>query len=298
MFSRALLSLFGMLISCAAFAVSPYIYGDKLGGGTVQAVASAAEGKLEAQGFKVVGKYFIKGSPGLGVVVVTDADMLKQIGEIGEQTIVGAGIRVGVKADGTVSYMNPDYWYRAFFRKDFGSVEKSVEKVKGKLAKALGAGEAFGGDETERSLSNYRYMIGMERLDSSKNLLREADNFDAAVKIVRDNLAKKAADTSKVYEVVLPGKQLAVFGVAFNDPKTGDAAWMKAIEQPETVAAVPYEIFVMGKEIHALYARYRLAVSFPDTGMGTFMRISHIPNEIHDTLMQVAGAKAEGGTAP
>jgi hypothetical protein len=298
MFGRILLSFFGMLVSCAAFAINPYIYGDKLGGGNVQAVASAVESKLEAQGFKIVGKYFIKGNPGFGVVVATDSEMLKHIGEFGEQTIVGAGIRVGVKSDGTVSYMNPDYWYRAFFRKNFESVEKSAEKVKGKLSKALGAGEGFGGEETERSLSNYRYMIGMERLDSSKNLLREADSFDAAVKIVRDNLAKKAADTSKVYEVVLPGKQLAVFGVAFNDPKTGDAAWMKAIEQPETVAAVPYEIFVIGKEIHALYARYRLAVSFPDTGMGTFMRISHIPGEIHDTLMQVAGAKAEGSTAP
>jgi hypothetical protein len=292
MLNRIVLSLFGLLLSCAAHAISPYIQGDKLGGGNIQAVAAAAESRLEAQGFKLVGKYFIKGNPGVGVVVVTDADMLKHIGETGEQTIVGAGIRVGVKADGTVSYMNPDYWYRAFFRKNFSNVEKTVENIQGRLAKALGAGENFGGDESARSLSNYRYMVGMERLDSSKNLLKETDSFDAAVKVVRDNLAKKVADTSKVYEVVIPGKQLAVFGVAFNDPKTGDAAWMKAIEQPETVAAVPYEIFVMGKEIHALHARYRLAVSFPDTGMGTFMRISHIPGEISDTLSQVAGVSS------
>jgi hypothetical protein len=298
MLRRVALSMFGLLLSCAAYAISPYIYGDKISGANVQAVASAAESKLEAQGFKLAGKYFIKGNPGYGVVVVTDAELLKHIGEVGEQTIVGAGIRVGVKADGTVSYMNPDYWYRAFFRKDFPGVEKTVENVQNRLAKALGAGEAFGGDESARSLSNYRYMIGMERLDSSKNKLNEADSFDAAVKLVRDNLAKKVADTAKVYEVVIPGKQLAVFGVAFNDPKTGDAAWMKAIEQPETVAAVPYEIFVMGKEIHALYARYRLALSFPDTGMGTFMRISHIPGEMHETLSQVAGVKAEGGSAP
>lgn len=291
MLNRVTLTLFGLLMSCAAHAISPYIYGNKLEAGSAQAVAAAAESRLEAQGFKVVGKYFPKNHEGYGVVVVTDADMLKHISDTGEQTIVGAGIRVGVKADGTVSYMNPDYWYRAFFRKDFPTVEKTAEKIQGKLAKALGAGKGFGGDESDKSLSNYRYMVGMERLDSYKNKLTEADSFDAAVKIVRDNLNKKVADTSKVYEVVIPGKQLAVFGVAFNDPKTGDAAWMKAIEQPETMAAVPYEIFVMGKEIHALHARFRLAVSFPDTGMGTFMRISHIPGEILDTLSQVAGAK-------
>jgi hypothetical protein len=298
MFYRVVLSLFGLMLSCAAQAISPYIHGDKLSGANVQAVAAAAEKRLEAQGFKVVGTYFIKGNPGSGVVVVTDADMLKHIGEIGEQTIVGAGIRVGVKADGTVSYMNPDYWYRAFFRKDFSAVEKTVENIQGRLARALGAGQGFGGDETAKSLSNYRYMVGMERLDSGKNKLAEAESHDAAVKIVRDNLARKAADTSKVYEVAIPSKQLAVFGVAFNDPKTGDAAWMKAIEQPETLAAVPYEIFVMGKEIHTLYARYRLAVSFPDTGLGTFMRISYIPGEIQDTLSQVAGLKTGSSPTP
>jgi len=299
MLNRVLLSLCGLLLSCAAYAINPYIYGNKIdGSGNVQSVASAAEKRLEANGFKVVGKYFIKGNPGYGVVVVTDGEMLKHIADKGEQTIVGAGIRVGVKADGTVSYMNPDYWYRAFFRGDFATVEKTAANIQDRLGKALGAGEGFGGSETARSLSNYRYMVGMERLDSPKNKLTEADSFDAAVKAIRDNLSKKVADTSKVYEVVIPGKQLAVFGVAFNDPKTGDAAWMKAIEQPETVAAVPYEIFVMGKEIHALHARFRLAVSFPDTGMGTFMRISHIPGEILDTMSQVAGAKAEGASAP
>ena len=299
MFNRVVLSLFGLLVSCAAYAINPYIYGNKLdGAGNVQTVASAAEKRLEAQGFKVVGKYFPKNHAGYGVVVATDADMLKHIADKGEQTIVGAGIRVGVKADGTVSYMNPDYWCRAFFRNDFASVEKTVAGVQERLGKALGAGEGFGGSETARSLSNYRYMIGMERLDSPKNKLAEAESFDAAVKTIRDNLAKKVADTSKVYEVIIPGKQLAVFGVAFNDPKTGDAAWMKAIEQPETMAALPYEIFVTGKEIQALHARFRLAVSFPDTGMGTFMRISHIPGEILETMSYVAGAKTEAASAP
>lgn len=298
MLTRLAVSLFGLLLSCAAYAITPYLYGNKLGGDSVQAVASAAEKRLEAQGFKIVGKYFPNNHPGYGVVVATDATMLKHIADTGEETIVGAAIRVGVKADGTVSYTNPDYWYRAFFRKDFPAVEKTTENIQGRLAKALGSGNGFGGNETAKSLNNYRYMVGMERLDSPKNKLYEAESFDAAVKTVRDNLAKKVADTSKVYEVVIPGKQLAVFGVAFNDPKTGDANWLKSIEMPEAVAGLPYEIFVMGKEIHALHARYRLAVSFPDTGMGTFMRISHIPGEILDTLSQVASAKPAASSTP
>lgn len=298
MFRRTALFLSGMLLSCTVFAINPYLYGDSLASGTVQSVANSAESRLEAQGFKVIGKYFPKHHPGYGVVVATDADMLREISEVGEQTIVGATIRVGVKADGTVSYTNPDYWYRALFRSRFSDVEKTVENIQGKLAKALGAGNGFGGEESARALNNYRYMVGMERLDSSKNKLNEAANFNEAVKLVRDNLTKKVAQTAKVYEVVLPGKQLAIFGVAFTDEQTGDANWLKAINMPEAVAGLPYEIFVMGNEIHALHARYRLAVSFPDTGMGTFMRISHIPGEIRETLSQIAGVKPESGNAP
>lgn len=293
MLRHILLFLSGLLMSCQVYAINPYLYGNSLPGGSVQSVASAAEARLEANGFKVVGKHFPKGHAGYGVVVATDAETLKHIGEIGEQSIVGAVIRVGVKSDGTVSYTNPDYWYRAIFRTKFDDVEKTTEDVQARLSKALGAGEGFGGSESARSLRNYRYMVGMERIDSGKNKLTEAASFNDAVKLIRDNLAKKVGDTAKVYEVVLPAKQLAVFGVAFNDPQTGDANWLKSIEMPEAVAGLPYEIFVMGKEIHALHARYRLAVSFPDTGMGTFMRISHIPGEIRETLSQVAGVKAE-----
>ncbi len=298
MIRRVILFVTGLMLSASAFAISPYLHGDSLASGSVQSVANAAENRLEAQGFKVVGKYFPKHHPGYGVVVATDADMLKAIGEIGAQAILGAPIRVGVKADGTVSYTNPDYWYRAYLRNKFSEEEKRVENIQSRLGKALGAGNGFGGDESARSLSNYRYMVGMERLDSSKNKLNEATSFNDAVKLVRDNLARRVAQTARVYEVVLPNKQLAVFGVAFTDEATGDASWLKAINMSEAVAALPYEIFVINNEIHALHARYRLALSFPDTGMGTFMRISHIPNEIRDTLMQVAGAKPESALTP
>jgi hypothetical protein len=99
--------------------------------------------------------------------------------------------------------------------------------------------------------------------------------------------------TARVYEVIIPGKQLAVFGVAITDKENGDASWLKTIKSPESFAAVPYEIFVNGKEIHALHARYRIALSFPDTGMGTFMRISNVPNMIRNTLLQIDGGKVE-----
>lgn len=293
MLHRILLSLTCLLMSAPAWAINPYFYGDPLAAGNVHAVATSAEKRLEAEGFKVVGKYFPKHYLGHGIVIATDEAMLKEIAETGKQTIAGAAIRVGIKADGTVSYTNPDYWYRAIFRNRFSGVESTVEGIQKRLARALGAGQGFGGDESAKSLSNYRYMVGMERLDSGKNRLAEMESFNDAVRTVRDNLAKKVANTAKVYEVIIPGKQLAVFGVAFTDEENGDASWLKTINAPESFASLPYEIFIVGNEIHALHARYRIALSFPDTGMGTFMRISNVPTMIRDTLLQIAGGKVE-----
>ena len=280
-----------LTLSTSVWAISPYIQGDSVAGGSAQAAATAVEGKLKKGGFKVVGKYFPKGLTGFGVVIATDGAMLDTVGSVGEEAIMGAAIRVGVKADGSIAYTNPDYWYRAFFRKSFAKNEDAVKALQGRLQEALGAGKGVGGDETAASLSNYRYMIGMERLDSSKNKLNEYGSFAEALKVVRENLAKGVGKTTKIYEVVLPDSKLAVFGVAMNDGENSDGEWIKRIDMQNSVAGLPYEIYIVDKEVGAPHGRYRIALAFPDVGMGQFMRISSLPNVIMETMGSVAGVE-------
>jgi hypothetical protein len=275
-----------------AFAITPYITGDKVTGGDVNAAMGQVEKKLTADGFAVVGKYSPKGVSTHGIVVVTDKGILDAIHNTGGATIVSAGIRVAVKADGSVSYQNPDYWFRAIFRKQFGSAEGAVKAVQAKLQKSLGAGKGFGGDESAGDLPSYRYMIGMERFESDKNELKSHGSFEAAVKTIQDNLAKGTNKTSKVYEVILADKKIAVFGVAMNDTKTGEGVWLNKIGT-DNVAAMPYEIYVVGGKVSALYGRYRIALGWPTLGMGTFMKISDSPDEILETLTGVAGGTFE-----
>jgi hypothetical protein len=285
-----------LAFSTAAWAISPYIQGDTLAGGSVQAVASAVESRLKSEGFKVVGKYFPKDLPGSGVVIVTDDAMLSEVGSVGGHAILGAAMRVGVKADGSVAYTNPDYWYRAYLRKSFDKKEGAVKELQTRLQNALGAGKGFGGDETASNLANYRYMIGMERLDSYKNKLAEAASFAEAVKTVRDNLAKGIGKTAKIYEIVLPDRKLAVFGVAMNDGDNSDGTWLKRIDMQNNIAALPYELYIVDKSIESPHGRFRITLAFPDVGMGQFMRISSLPSTIVETMSGVAGVdkKASG----
>lgn len=280
-----------LVFSASAWAISPYIQGKSVAGGNVQAVATAVESKLKGAGFKVVGKYFPKDLAGYGVVVATDDAMLGEVGSVGGPAVLGAAIRVGVKADGSVAYTNPDYWYRAYFRKSFDKKEAAVKALEARLQEALGAGKGAGGDELPANLANYRYMIGMERLDSSKNKLAEYGSFAEALKVVRENLAKGAGKTSKVYEIVMPDRKLAVFGVAMNDGANSDGEWVKKIEMQESIAGLPYEIYVVDNEVSAPHGRFRIALAFPDVGMGQFMRISSLPNIIIETMGAVAGVE-------
>lgn len=291
------ISAMALLVSSASvWAVSPYIQGDAVSGGNVQGAATAVEAKLKSGGFKVVGKYFPKSLAGYGVVVATDDAMLDEVGSVGGHAVLGAAIRVGVKADGSVAYTNPDYWYRAYFRKSFDKKEAAVKALQARLQAALGAGKGLGGDEAPGNLSNYRYMIGMERLDSYKNNLAAYGSFNEALKTVRDNLAKGVGKTSKIYEIVMADHKLAVFGVSMNDADNNDGEWIKRIDMENNIAGLPYEIYVIDKQVGAPHARFRIALAFPDVGMGQFMRISTLPNAIVDTMNTVAGVdkKASG----
>lgn len=280
-----------MLLSPWAWALAPYVNGDRVAAGGIDDVMTVVENKLGKAGFTVIGKYAPAGLPGHGVIVVTDNALLGTVKSLGGANIVGAALRVGVKSDGSVSYMNPDYWYRAYFRGGFKVAEKTIKAVQAKLGRTLGARGTFGGDVAKTDLSEYQYMFGMESFDSDKNLLIEHLSFEDAVKAIQDNLAKGTAKTSKVYEVVVPEKKIAVFGVAMNDAKEGEGWWVKTIGT-DNIAALPYEIYVVGGKAQHLFARYRIALGWPAVGMGQFMRIVEAPYIIQETLAQVAGGAA------
>jgi len=282
-----------LAIPTLALAIAPYIQAERMKGGEIHQLVETVEAKLKAGGFQPIGHYCPQQLKDYCVVVVTDEGVLNAIRQLGGTNIIGAAIRIGIKSDGDVSYTNPDYWYRAYFRSEFSQAEHAVQEVQNKLAKTLGARGAFGGDETAADLPKYRYLIGMERFDSDKNLLATHPNFDEALKVVRENLEKGVGRTVKVYEVVMPEKKIAVFGVGMSDETLGDGRWVAKIGGQEQVAALPYELLIVNNQVQALYGRFRIAVAFPALSMKHFMRIASTPNDIVQILTGVAGGVAK-----
>lgn len=302
-----LVLLTGVALAAPAAAVAPYQVAAQVSGDDVDGVMDEAEQALDGAGFEVLGRYHPLGKPEHGVLVVTHPAILEAIHELpetseGGQTIVGAGLRVGFRADeesGAVemSYTNPEYWYRAYFQDAFDAVGMPVvDAVAGSLDTALGglgtvSDETFGGDVAPGDLEYFQYMMGMPYMYNAPRVGSE-DGFSAMVETIRANLKEGVAGTAKIYEVVMPDEEVAVFGVAMNDPETGTPSWFPSLVQRH-VAALPYEIYVDGDVAYTLHGRFRIALAWPELGMGTFMGIASAPGQIEDTMRQVAGSSVE-----
>lgn len=287
--------LLGAALVCTAQfgqALAPYTHAGKIPAAELPTQLAQVEKKLQAEGFTVLGQYLPKGIAGRASVVVSDPALLAAIRATGtSSSIVAAGIRVGVSSDGSVTYMNPDYWYRAYLRGHFAGAQEAVSAVQKRLVKALGEGAGFGGDVPQAELSSYRYMFGMERFDSANSEVGSYATFEDALKAVQGNLAQGLGDTRKVYEVLMPAQKMAVFGVAMNSASDGEGWWVNKIGT-DFPAALPYELFIVDNKVYALYARYRIALAWPALGMGQFMTIINAPEAIRNTMVRLATASA------
>jgi hypothetical protein len=265
--------------------LKPFILAKTVNGDLAGAVADT-KAALQGQGFTLAGDY----APYADAhVIVVTSDELKAAAAKSENGGFGAAERVSVTKVGDaiqVAYANPAYTAAAF------RMEGDLAGVSAKLAKALGNQESFGVKQglSEKKLRKYHYMIAMPYFDDVDKLA-SFDSHAAAVAQIEKNLAAGTAGATQVYRIDIPDKEETVFGVAISSGEGADKTVMPITDTDNLkhTAHLPYEILVTGNEAIALPGKFRIAVSFPDLGMGTFMKISNAPGAIRDVLSAVAG---------
>jgi hypothetical protein len=195
-----------------------------------------------------------------------------------------------------VAYTNPTYMANAYrMAGDLADVTKQLEKVLGNR-KEFGSAKGL----REKKLREYHYMFGMEYFDDTNmHQLAQYPNHQAALKTVVDNLTKGIGGVSQVYRIDIPGKEEVVFGVSMKKPSGGDKymddSYIMGIidfTEDKGTAHLPYEVLVSGKFVYHLYARFRIAINFPDLSMmgdNSFMNIVESPEAIKKALTKVAG---------
>jgi len=256
--------------------------------------------KLEDGGFTVIGSY----QPYDNAATITFTnDKLKSVSQKSIRGGYGAVMRVSVtrvENRTEVSFTNPVYWASAYrLNDDLKDIYVALKSTLGYL-KDFGSGDKI---LTESDLRKYHYTIMMEYFDDPSEL-EDFSSHAQAVQAVEKNLAAGKGATEKVYQLALGkdknGKEMTLFGVALKgkgeDDCSGDSYIMSRIDKstPRHTAHLPYELLVYGDKVEALYARFRIAISWPhlpmmqsDTG-ATFMSIMCSPGAIEDALEEVA----------
>ncbi len=260
--------------------------------GTIADAERSVTTALQSSGFNVIGQYNPANSENLAVVCYTHPDLEKIALDFADRGALAAALKIGFKKEDNsvkISMINPMYLFYAYFVEGIDVHEKELlaisESAKTAMKKVGSNFTPFGGELSKKELQNYHYKIMMPYFEDAEEL-KEFDSFEAGLKTIRENLNSGKGDTKKVYELIYTDKKVAVFGVALLNTEEGEPKFLPIIGD-ENVAAMPYEIILQGKTASILPGKYRLAISWPNLSMGTFMKIMNTPGDIEDTMEEL-----------
>lgn len=280
--------LFAWIATQAQQEYSPYF---KVAGinGTISEVKPGVVEALEGQGFRIIGEYSPEDSPELYVLCYTSDELEKLCSGFKDRGALASVLKVAFKQDNgmvKVSMLNPDYMFYAYLLEDIDKYESGLAGISGKAREAMktvgGELVPFGGMQTKEDLQDYHYKIFMPYFTDPVEL-QEFDSFESGLEIIRNNLSEKKGNTIKVYELVYPEQEIAVFGVGLLDQEQGEAKFLPIIGE-EHIAAMPYEIILQGDDLTMLHGKYRFALYWPELTMGTFVKIMSTPGDVEDMM--------------
>lgn len=264
----------------------------------ISTVAMQVTENLVESGFDILGAYVPAEDENRKVIIFTRDDIIKEVGKQGGLNAFLAAFRIGLTVEGgktIVSYTTPQYWGNAYARDAYDSMSGLLDRFDADLSNALGADihTQFGSEDgiTEDKLRKYRYMMGMPQFDDT-HVLAKFSSYQEAIETIEAHISEGLQDASLVYSVEIPGKNLKLYGFGIHGDE-GESVFLPVIDvsSPKHTAFLPYEFLVVDNEVHMLHGRFRIALSFPDLTMGTFMKIVSTPKDIKRILEEVCSGK-------
>lgn len=273
--------------------LKPYTIGAKTTG-TVTSVKALVKSALESNDFSILGQYQPANDANRWVIIVGCSELNNAVKKVGGTTGFALALRVAITKESgkiIISYTTPEYWGNAYFQQKYEGIQSSYSKISGRLKATLGklgtdGGKMFGSIEglSKSDLQGYHYMFGMPYFEDNIKL-KSFSSYDEAVRTIDNNFSTGMNNLSKVYSIALPSKKLKLYGVALKGAD-GESSFLPTIDtsNPRHTAFLPYELLVHEGNVYMLHGRYRIALSFPDLSMGTFMKIVSTPDNIRSLI--------------
>ncbi len=250
---------------------------------------NSVKNALQNSGFTILGDYSPGNDKNLGVVCYTRPDLEKIALTFNDRGALAAALKIGFKKEGSsvkISMLNPMYLFYGYFIEGVDKHETELinisDDAKTAMKKVGTDFTPFGGELSKKDLQKYHYKMMMPYFEDAVEL-KEFKSFEEGLNTIQNNLQDGKGDTKKVYELVYADEKVAVFGVALLNKEMGEAKFLPIVGT-DNVAAMPYEIILQGKTASILPGKFRLAISWPELTMGTFMKIMSTPGDIEDML--------------
>ncbi|MEA1897028.1 MAG: hypothetical protein U9N53_05125 [Bacteroidota bacterium] len=251
-------------------------------------VSLEVKNALEAGGFEIIGEYNPEDSKYMKVIVYTSKDLKKITFGVKDKGALAAALKVGLfrKGDVTdISMLNPEYLFFAYLRdniNDYSKLTEISDEAKKALRTVGNEFEPFGGMLEVKKLKKYHFMIGMPYFDDPV-ILQDFASFNSGVTTIQNNLEKEGGNAIKVYELIDTEREVAVFGVGLLNKDYGEAKFLPIIGE-DHIAAMPFELIIVGKRASMLHGKYRIALHWPELSMGTFTKIMSTPGNVEDYM--------------
>lgn len=244
---------------------------------------------LKDGGFQVIGQYQVAGNKDLQVICFTRDDLKNTAASFEERGALGAVLKIGIRKEGEqyeVSITNPNYMFYAYFGDEYESQKALLETIdndaKNVLVNTFGPLSDFGGKVEKEELKKYHYKVMMPYFVDPVEL-EEYDSFQKGLDFIHAQIEANKNKVVLVYELIIPEKQIAVFGIGMPDAETGEAHYLPIIGE-RNMAALPYDFILQGNEVTMLHGKYRFALYWPELSMGTFMKIMSTPGDVEDFM--------------
>lgn len=281
-------ALVGFALQSSSQEIAPYIEIGK-SKNSIQQVSEDVLTALRENSFTILGTYNPSNKNSLKVIVFTRPDIKNTVVKVADRGALAAALKIGLVQKNdivSISYTNPDYFFRAYLRDSYDQNKFTFDKFSKDLRTAFASVgndfTPFGGALEADKLKKYHYKIMMPYFTDPVTL-NEFSSFEEGLRVIEANLKAGKGETLQVYKILYTDEKVAVFGVGLRSKEDGEAHFLPIIGE-DHIAAMPYEIILQGKTATMLHGKYRIALSWPDLTMGTFMKIMSTPGDIEDTL--------------
>jgi hypothetical protein len=281
-------ALVGFALQSSSQEIAPYIEIGK-SKNSIQQVSEDVLTALRENSFTILGTYNPSNKNSLKVIVFTRPDIKNTVVKVADRGALAAALKIGLVQKNdivSISYTNPDYFFRAYLRDSYDQNKSTFDKFSKDLRTAFASVgndfTPFGGALEADKLKKYHYKIMMPYFTDPVTL-NEFSSFEEGLRVIEANLKAGKGETLQVYKILYTDEKVAVFGVGLRNKEDGEAHFLPIIGE-DYIAAMPYEIILQGKTATMLHGKYRIALSWPDLTMGTFMKIMSTPGDIEDTL--------------